>query len=234
MSAFAASRFSFALCVSVCLAACSGGRSGGGGYAPLARGAPSLQEPAVTDRVAPPVAEEPAFPAPAAPTTAEAAVEPAPVPAGPFTLAGAGLRAPTPAGWRTRRKASALVFEGPMRLPSVALFNPQESATFQGAVDGLATELSTPLGNVRITRAPTETTLAGYRAYVAEGTGRAEGFPMRWRATIVDTERPTIILGLAPSFFWGGNAGKIREFERSIQKVPLQTASLGRTQTAGR
>ena len=246
MSAFAP-RSCLVLCLALALPACAGSRGGGGGYAPAVQApteavaqAPSAPAsvPASVPAPAPApdgVVAEGARPAPGEPERASAPQPAAmPAPSGPFTLASAGLTAPTPAGWRTRRKASALVYEGPMRLPSVAMFGPQKADTFQGAVDGLAAELAAPLGAVRITRHPTETTLAGYRAFVAEGTGRAEGFPMRWRATIVDAERPTIILGLAPTFFWGGNAGKIRSFERSIQKAPVQTAALERARTTTR
>ncbi|MDJ0521796.1 MAG: hypothetical protein QNJ90_06940 [Planctomycetota bacterium] len=142
----------------------------------------------------------------------------------PFDAARAGLVVTNPRRWRVKRRDLALVYEGSMRVPSVVLVEPRAS-TLQAAVDGLADELSVPLGRVRITKPAQPTTLAGYPAYVAEGTGTAEGFPMRWRATVVDARRLTLVLALAPSFFWGGNVRAIRSFEQGIRKTDVETAA---------
>ena len=230
MSVFARDRIVLVLACALGLTGCSfGGAGSGGGYGPT-QPYPMINvvdapAPAPAARPAAPVAEptdEVPFPAPASEEMAEA--PPAPAAPQPFTMERAGFAAPMPNGWRTRRKATALIYEGPMRLPSVAMWQPKTNSV-EATVQGLQAELATPLKSVRITRPATETTLAGYRAFVAEGVGRAEGFPMRWRATIVDAKHPTIILGLAPTMFWGGNAPKIRNFERSIQPAPIQTAS---------
>jgi hypothetical protein len=66
--------------------------------------------------------------------------------------------------------------------------------------------------------------MAGYPAYVVEGTGRAEGFPMRWRATVVDAQHPTIVLALTPTFFWGANKSRIARFEQTITRSMAQVA----------
>ena len=199
---------------------------------------------AVTPAAPAPVAKtEPAAPStPAAPmdvAPAVAASEPTPEPVAtpkprqPYDTARAGLSVPVPRGWKTKRRDMALIYEGPMRVPSVVLFQPK-AATLDEAVKGLADELRAPLGAVRITKAATAGELAGYKAYVAEGTGRAEGFPMRWRATIVDAEELTVMLALVPSFFWGANRGAVRSFENGVRRAEVRTAGLDTRETASR
>ena len=181
-----------------------------------------------------PVVEAPAT-APAAATAVgrERQGDAADEPAQPYDTARAGLAVDVPRGWRTKRRDMALVYEGPMRVPSVVLFEPK-ARTLDDAVEGLAAELRAPLGAVRITKQPEATTIAGYEAYVAEGSGRAEGFPMRWRATIVAGERLTVLLGLTPSFFWGANRGKVVAFERGVRRADVDTAELAARETAAR
>lgn len=209
-----------------------GGCSMAGGRAPAPAAQPvAMTKPSVKATSLPAVAQK-------APAAAAAEVEPAatpskparPAPAAPFDARRAGL-AVSANGWRTRRRDKALVYEGRMRVPSIALFEATRGETLEETVAQLDTLIGGALGSVRVTGKPRETTLAGYRAFVAEGTGRAEGFPMRWRATVVEAERRTVVLGLAPSFFWGGNVGKIRQFESGIRKAAapeagVETASL--------
>ncbi len=157
----------------------------------------------------------------------------APAPRQPYDTARAGLAVAVPRGWKTKRRDLALIYEGPMRVPSVVLFEPK-ARTLDDAVQGLAEELRAPLGAVRITKQPQAATVAGYSAYVAEGTGRAEGFAMRWRATIVEAETLTIMLGLTPSFLWGPNRGRVMAFERGVRRADVQTAGLDARETASR
>ncbi|MDJ0975239.1 MAG: hypothetical protein QNJ98_12315 [Planctomycetota bacterium] len=171
--------------------------------------------PAAAPLAPPSMAVEPT--APAAP-----AVRPAP---GPFTLAKAGLTAPTPRGWKTTRRNGELVYEGPMRVPSVAVFEAARPS-LDDAVGALPNQIAGAVSGVRVTRAAQRTTVAGYDAYVVEGTGRAEGFPMRWRATVVEAERTTVLLALAPSMFWGSRQGAIRSFKQGVRRTDVQTASL--------
>ncbi len=143
----------------------------------------------------------------------------------PFAAERAGLAVAKPRGWDIKRRDGALVYEAPLRVPSIVFFQPQGDS-LDDVVGGLAQELSAPLGRVRITRAAQQTKLAGYPAYVAEGTGSAEGFPMRWRATVVDAKELTVVLALAPSFFWGPNVRSIRAFEQGIRRTDGAAAAL--------
>jgi hypothetical protein len=156
-----------------------------------------------------------------------------PAPRQPYDTTRAGLAVAVPRGWKTKRRDMALIYEGPMRVPSVVFFEPK-ARTLDDAVKGLAEELRAPLGAVRITKQPVAATVAGYPAYVAEGTGRAEGFAMRWRATIVEAETLTIMLGLTPSFLWGPNRGRVMAFERGVRRADVQTAGLDARETAAR
>lgn len=236
MSLSATSRAVALTALSVLLAACSTG--GGGRPITVAAESPVRSTPEVAPSAAKPLADagmQNAAIQDAAPTEAVEAERPAlpvvappaaPPATGPFDAQRAGLTVTGARGWRTRRRDKALVYEGTLRVPSIALFESTRGTTLEEAVDELEAELGAALGSVRITRQASETTVAGYRAFVAEGTGRAEGFPMRWRATIIDAKRRTVVLGLAPSFFWGGNVGKIKTFERGLQKAVVETASL--------
>lgn len=200
------------------LAACSSGP----------RGTATVELPAARD-AAPSPAPEPVAAADAAPEPTQA---PPPAERLPFETTRAGLAIAVPAGWKTRRRDLALIYEGPMRVPSVVLFEPA-ARTLDEAVTGLPAELRAPLGAVRITKQPEATTVAGYEAFVVEGTGRAEGFPMRWRATVIDAGHLTIMLGLTPSFFWGANRSRIVAFERGVRRAPATTATLGSAPAVG-
>lgn len=158
-------------------------------------------------------------------TTRAAAVQTAKPAPGPFTLAAAGLHAPIPRGWKTTRRDGALVFEGPMRVPSVAVFEASH-AELGDAVRALPAQVAGAITGVRVTQRARPATLAGYEASIVEGTGRAEGFPMRWRATVVEAERTTVFLALAPSFLWGARQGAIQTFKQGVARRSTETASL--------
>lgn len=213
----------------ISLAACSSGP----------RGSATVEmPPATVAETAPQAAPaEPSAGAPAAVDSPkpvrDAAPAPQPVARQPFDAARAGLAVAVPGGWKTKRRDLALIYEGPMRVPSVVLWQP-EAQTLDAAVKRLPEELRAPLGAVRITKQPQTTTVAGYDAYVVEGTGRAEGFPMRWRATVVDAEHLTIMLGLTPSFFWNANRGRVVAFERGVTRAGLETAGRASQETAAR
>ena len=135
----------------------------------------------------------------------------------PFELARAGLRAEKPRKWRTRRRDGALIYQGPMRLPTVVLFEPS-GRTLDEAVAGLSTEIGAVMGRVRIGRRVRDKTVAGYPAKVLTGTGRAEGHAMRWRATVIDGDRIAVVLVLGPSFMWGAASNSAAQFERSLRR----------------
>ena len=193
-------------------------------------GRSNYTSPAVSTVYAQPATQPAAQPA-AQPATqyVRTATVPDPKPSSPparslrFDPRQAGLEVTVPRGWRVNRRDAALIYEGPMRLPSVAMFEP-ERRTLQDVVAGLPQELAPILGRVRITKAASPTTVGGYSAFVAEGTGAAEGFAMRWRATVIDAERLTIMLGLGPTFVWGMGEGRLRSFEQSIRRADAPVA----------
>ena len=135
-----------------------------------------------------------------------------------FDAERAGLVVPVPDGWKTRVQETALVYEGKMRVPSFVFYT-TKYATLEEGVAALEAEVGAALEEVKVSEAAAETTLAGYRAFVAEGTGKAEGYTMRWRATLVDADELTMMLALVPSFLWGFNKGRVHEFEASVRRA---------------
>ncbi len=175
---------------------------------------PSVMAPRTVGGTAPP--------APAPLPVAEPAAAPIQQPSAPepyrgvpFDLVRAGLAVGNPSGWSSKRQDLALVYAGTMRVPSIVMFEPK-ARTLDAAVADLSKEVGAVLKGVRINKRAAPTRMAGHAAYVAEGTGSAEGFSMRWRATVVDAAHPTIVLALAPSFFWNANKARILKFEQSI------------------
>lgn len=226
---YASSRF-LAWLAAACLAGCSTATPAPAPSTPAAptpaasAPIPSMPAPSTASASKPadatPVALEPAAPTPPA-------RGPAPAPAErpqtntardvrqPFDPARAGLQITAPRGWSTTRRDLALVYAGTLRVPSLVLWE-AKAAHFDEAVAGIAAELKPALGTVRITKPASASTVAGYRASVIEGTGRAEGFAMRWRAHVIDAEQVTLMLALTPSFLWGPNRGAVLAFERGV------------------
>ena len=102
-----------------------------------------------------------------------------------------------------------------MRVPSIALWIPPEDS-YDATRANLTRALAPALGSVRVQGQPQPTRVGGYPAVSATGTGKAEGFTLRFRVWVVDAPYPVVILGLAPTFLWGGAQRKITAFVGNI------------------
>ena len=135
----------------------------------------------------------------------------------PFDMARAGFDVDLPRKWKTRRQDGALVYQGAMRVPTIVFFE-AEGKTLDEAVAGVPAQLREVLGSLRVSgKAKRARDVAGYSARVLTGTGHAEGYPMRWRATVVDADRMTVIMVLSPSFIWGQASTAASKFVKSIE-----------------
>ncbi len=140
-----------------------------------------------------------------------------PTPNARFTLAGAGLHVRPPSGWRVEHNEATVVYQASARIPSIVFFRAQGESR-AAAVARLPALMSAEMKSVRMNRTRARATVARYPALQLEGTGRIEGFPVRWRAHIIEARERVVMVAVVPIIFWNQQQARIRSFIATVHR----------------
>lgn len=136
----------------------------------------------------------------------------------PFDAKVAGITFTPPAGYNPTRDRGALAIFGPGKVPAHVFFDAPHQRLMRASIE-VPKYLEEIIKNVVVTDYATDTTFAGYKAKLVEGTGFAEGFGMKWRAIVFEGKRVSVLVSIVPKILWRQNVAKVTSFENSVTKL---------------
>lgn len=135
----------------------------------------------------------------------------------PFDAKVAGITFAPPAGYNPTRDRGALAIFGPGKVPAHVFFDAPHQRLMRASIE-VPKYLEEIIKNVVVTDYAKDTTFAGYKAKLVEGTGFAEGFGMKWRAIVFEGKRVSVLVSIVPKILWRQNVAKVTRFENSVTK----------------